>query len=449
MSLSNFQFRYAAPGLALILLGLLAPAFLTVKELGIFPLVEYSLLHSSSGALMMACLRLVVLNTLRALPLYIGTLLLSQSLGVFAVKASKVWWILPLAIIPPAYELINLIYGIAYDLGTPAISLILAILLMTRLENMTRKSIHKTLVLGLLLFGVEWLDIVPLLSSYGFGRGEISTDLKRVAAFLEVEDLLNITGIFLFLICALNSFILAHLLSVYTRELRISEQNRLASELRLRSLENRSLREMQSLVHDLKTPLTSIQGLAGVLSLSSGDEQHRQYAARIVDASEKMSTMISEMLFDDNRQALNSLELLEYATAHVPELSQISKFRLEASNPAPVIFVNRIKMSRALINLLENALDAVDRHKGEITVKISSDGQTVGLQILDNGSGILPGHVEKIWEPGFSTKNSSGFGLSFVREIIEKNGGSISIENAVPAGTCVTILLPEVNECNG
>ena len=434
--------RFIATGIALIFLGLSAPLLLTVKLFGIFPLMNESLAHSSSGALMTACFKLIALNTLRALPLYTGTLLLAQGMGIFSAGSSKLLFVIPLVVIPIAYELIRIIYGIAYDFGIPAISLVLAVILMTKLENMTRKVLHKILVLGLLLFGVEWLDIVPLLSPYGFGRGEISTDLKKIAAFLGFEELLNVTGLFLFIICAANSFILAHLLSIYTKELRQSEQNRLYSELKLQTQENRSLREMQSLVHDLKTPLTAIQGLAGVLSIASESEQHRQYASRIVTSCENMSKMISEMLCDDTRQKICSKDLLEYAAAHVPELSRV-KYRFEIEEPLPYVFVNRIKMARALTNILDNAIDAVGQESGEIQVTIGTNNHYVLIEINDNGMGILPHHERLIWEPGFSTKNSSGFGLPFVKETVEKNGGSIYIENVQHSGTRVVISLPE------
>ena len=225
----------------------------------------------------------------------------------------------------------------------------------------------------------------------------------------------------------------------------MAEQNRLYSELKLRTQENRSLREMQSLVHDLKTPLTSIQGLAGVLSISAENEKHRQYASRIAGACEKMSTMISEMLCDDTRQRINCRDLIEYAIAHVPELSAV-KYRVEIPEPAPWVSVNRIKMSRALINILDNAIDAVGGDRGEIAVTITAGRGRVFIEIVDNGEGILPQHTELIWEPGFSTKKSSGFGLPFVREIVEKNEGGIRIENAERKGARVVISLPEVLE---
>ena len=109
--------------------------------------------------------------------------------------------------------------------------------------------------------------------------------------------------------------------------------------------------------------------------------------------------------------------------------------------------VNRIKMSRALINLLENAMDAVDPVHGEITVSVLRQDASVLLEVADNGVGILPDHSELIWEPGFSTKQSSGFGLSFVKEIVEKNGGTIRMESLERCGARVGITLPEALAC--
>ena len=153
--------------------------------------------------------------------------------------------------------------------------------------------------------------------------------------------------------------------------------------------------------------------------------------------------MISEMLCDDTRQIISSRELIEYATAHVPELSSIHSYRVELPAEPPCVMVNRIKMSRALINLLENAMDAVDPVHGEITVSVLRQDASVLLEVADNGVGILPDQSELIWEPGFSTKQSSGFGLSFVKEIVEKNGGTIRMESLERCGTRMVITLPE------
>ena len=166
-------------------------------------------------------------------------------------------------------------YGITYDFGIPAFALTLGVLLFSRLRQMARRVIHKIFIFSLLLFGLEWLDIVPVLSGFWFGRGEVSTDIKLIATFLHAQDVFNITGLAFASIFVANAFITARLLSVYTKEIQAVEQARqlekLASQVTLQALENRSLREMQSLVHDLKTPLTTIQGLADVIAMGDAE----------------------------------------------------------------------------------------------------------------------------------------------------------------------------------
>ena len=171
-------------GVTLIFLGLLAPAIIKVEDLGIVDLMIKSLLNNSGGILLMASLKLVLLNTMRALPHYVGALLITEGLGFWVNKKIPYMLVAPPIIIAAVYVAINFIYGITYDFGVPAISLVLTIVLFSKMSNMARNIWHKTLLFAILLFGVEWLDIVPILTNYWFGHGEISMDLKRIANFI-------------------------------------------------------------------------------------------------------------------------------------------------------------------------------------------------------------------------------------------------------------------------
>jgi signal transduction histidine kinase len=316
---------------------------------------------------------------------------------------------------------------------------------------MARRVIHKIFIFSLLLFGLEWLDIVPLLSGFWFGRGEISTDIKLIAAFINAKDVLNITGLTFCSVFVTNAFITARLLSVYTREIQAVEQARLleqlAAQLSLQTLENRALREMQSLVHDLKTPLTTIQGLADVISMGDAQEPVREYAHYISETSNKMSVMITELLKDDVRQVVSAAELVEYSAAHMPQLNRLCGFSMVLPKQASLVSVNKIQMSRAISNILENGLEAVDPLSGKIVVTMYICAGQVVLTVADNGPGISEEHLERIWEVGFSTKSSSGIGLPFVREVIERNGGIIFANSQIGQGTTFTITLPEVFVC--
>lgn len=441
------NWRLVSFGITLALLSLLAPRLVGVKEFGIIPLMEESIVKNSSGLLLIASLRLVVLNTIRALPLYIGVLLAAEGLGLFRTRVPYLAF-LPILFIPIAYEIIHYIYGITYDFGVPAIALTLSILLFSRFQDMARHVLHKTVIFSLLLFGLEWLDIVPLLNRLWFGRGEISTDIKLISTFLNAQDVLNITGIALCSIFVANAFITALLLSAYTREIRAVEQARqleqLAAALSMQSLENRSLREMQSLVHDLKTPLTTIQGLADVIAMSDANEPVREYARYISETGTKMGGMISELLKDDSRQIISASELVKYATAHMPQLNRLHGFTMDLAEDAPLVSVNKIQMSRAISNILENALEAVAASTGKILVALHARPGEAILTIMDNGPGITEESLKRMWEVGFSTKSSSGIGLPFAREVIEKNGGRITAESEPGKGTTFTIRMPEV-----
>jgi signal transduction histidine kinase len=210
-------------------------------------------------------------------------------------------------------------------------------------------------------------------------------------------------------------------------------------------MENRAFREMQSLVHDLKTPLTSIQGLAGVIAISQEHGEIKKHASYISSLVDKMSIMIDELLKDDSRQVIPVNELVEYSLAHVPALAKLSKFEFVTMDGL-YVRVNKIKVARAIINVLENAMAAVDLEQGRIGITVEQKGAFVAVTIVDNGQGFIGDFEENVWKAGYSVKNSSGLGLPFVRAIIEKHSGFVEISNNSSGGAKVVMLLPEVKE---
>ena len=305
------------------------------------------------------------------------------------------------------------------------------------------------MVVALLLFGVEWLDIVPMLTPYRFGGGVLSLYVKQIADLNNVTDLFNVIGLSLFVILVSNAFILARLLNVYTLEIKAIEQEleyeHLSNQIALQAMENRAFREMQSLVHDLKTPLTSIQGLAGVIAISQEHGEIKKHASYISSLVDKMSIMIDELLKDDSRQVIPVNELVEYSLAHVPALAKLSKFEFVTMGGL-YVRVNKIKVARAIINVLENAMAAVDLEHGRIGITVEQKNEFVTVTIVDNGQGFIGDFKENVWKAGYSVKNSSGLGLPFVRDIIEKHSGFVEISNNSGGGAKVVMLLPEVKE---
>ena len=104
-------------------------------------------------------------------------------------------------------------------------------------------------------------------------------------------------------------------------------------------------------------------------------------------------------------------------------------------------------MGWAFENLFKNAIDAIGRQDGLISVVLDvvEADETIKITITDNGRGIRPEHQTRVFEPGFSTKKRGwGLGLAFVKRIVEDyHGGRIQVvESAEDKGTSFEIVLP-------
>jgi len=111
--------------------------------------------------------------------------------------------------------------------------------------------------------------------------------------------------------------------------------------------------------------------------------------------------------------------------------------------PLPAVRGNPEELQIAFANIIFNAIDALPEG-GEITVRGWADSQFAHVQIIDNGIGMNPDILEKIFEPYFTTSRplKSGLGLSEAYGTIKKHGGDISIKSAVKKGTTVDVTLP-------
>ncbi len=113
----------------------------------------------------------------------------------------------------------------------------------------------------------------------------------------------------------------------------------------------------------------------------------------------------------------------------------------------PWVEANRVKLQQVLINLLKNAADAI-RHAehGHITLALSVEDEQALITVADNGCGMTPDVVERIWEPFFTTKQDqgTGLGLDVAKSIIEGHGGTIDCETRPGAGAKFTIRLPRL-----
>ena len=101
---------------------------------------------------------------------------------------------------------------------------------------------------------------------------------------------------------------------------------------------------------------------------------------------------------------------------------------------------------QSFLNIFINAMQAMP-NGGKILVEISSNDHLLTVHFDDEGQGISPENLEKIWDPFFTTKDmGTGLGLGIVKNIIESHGGSIQVVNRPVRGARVTIELPVKKE---
>ena len=127
-------------------------------------------------------------------------------------------------------------------------------------------------------------------------------------------------------------------------------------------------------------------------------------------------------------------------------------------SPLPAVLANAYSLEEVLINLLNNARDAVeDRMQQDDTLsdprihirtRQARNGQAswVTIEVEDTGKGIPPEIISKVFEPFFTTKDpdkGTGLGLSVSKSIVENFGGHLKIDSTAGSGTTITIVLPE------
>ena len=124
-------------------------------------------------------------------------------------------------------------------------------------------------------------------------------------------------------------------------------------------------------------------------------------------------------------------------------------FHLSLDNSIPKLFIDKFLIRQALINILQNSIDAMHK-KGNIFVKseyADKDGRIIRISIKDDGPGIKEEDLEKIFDPSFSTKTTgTGLGLAIVEKIILEHNGRITCNSKIGDGAEFVIDLPVIVE---
>ena len=441
-------------GIALMFFSMFMPSFLTIETFHITEDLVNSIRAYKPVLLLNVALQLVILNVLRSLGHYCGAFLIAESIVITDKSRFKMLLkaLIVCVIIPPVYFIVEQLYDIHYDFGVPALALLCLLTFISQANYNLVSIIKKVLMVTSFIAAMQFLDVMPTLNNLPFGRGETSREVKMIAAFFEIEDTLNFFALVFFLLFFFVGVLLFFLIRDENKLRLISElkeQNeRMIMESRMRALENRTTMELRHLVHDLKSPLASAQVLVGILKVSvQTNNKTLEYFDHIENSIDRMSNMISEILYENHFSLLPTKEIISSALSQI-SISQYSSLVQVINNiPEQQLHVNKIRIVRALVNLIENSFYAVDSEKGKIVVSLEDhqidQQQFVKISVSDNGKGMTEEEIDSAWISGYSTRDSHGLGLAFVKQVITNSGGTVSIQSTVNTGTTVVLILPK------
>jgi signal transduction histidine kinase len=243
----------------------------------------------------------------------------------------------------------------------------------------------------------------------------------------------------------------------------IGDQVSIAIEHARLYAEVRKATEMKSqfvsmVTHDLKTPITSIQGFVEIiLTRNPPLEKIHGYLQIVREETERLVRIINNLLdlakleageFKLNRVPVNLVQLIHEALPILSKKSQIHKIHFQPPESIPDVWADQDLIIQVIYNLLSNAIK-YSPEGGKIEIRISTMGDFVEIDIEDEGIGIPPGKLAKLFEKFYRVNSEltqgiegTGIGLANVKYIIEAHGGSIKVKSQEGRGSLFAFFLP-------
>lgn len=209
-----------------------------------------------------------------------------------------------------------------------------------------------------------------------------------------------------------------------------------------------------SLAHEIRNPLASISGAAGILRRGAARREYFEDSLNIIHReSQRLNKLLTGFLnFAKPRSLrlqgadldaiLNSVASL---ASHAAEASRIALVH-DRIAACPEIACDPEQIRQVLLNLVLNAIEASPTGS-TIHLRTRADGCRISIEVEDAGSGIAADVADRIFDPFFTTKsNGTGLGLAISSKIIEQHGGALSFHSNPAGGTTFRIELPCAQE---
>lgn len=225
-------------------------------------------------------------------------------------------------------------------------------------------------------------------------------------------------------------------------------------ELQMKLVEMEKLAALGHLVdgiaHEIRNPLATIGGLARRVKEKIEDEQIQGHINLIIHEVERLENMVKRV--DEYKMAQHSElkngdmnEIIRESVENIKDaiLAKNIGVKLSLMQDIPIMMIDRVNLKKAILNILQNSIDAIDK-KGEIEITtMPSAGGYIELIIKDTGCGISDKDLKDIFNPFYTSRmTGAGLGLTIAYKIIQDHRGDITIESLQGRGTIVSIKLP-------
>jgi signal transduction histidine kinase len=216
--------------------------------------------------------------------------------------------------------------------------------------------------------------------------------------------------------------------------------------------------------HELRTPLTSINGFAELLTADDSlPDQAKEFVTIIANESQRLSRMINTFLAVTKLQRKDRQEVLkiplrldEVVKETIASLQTVAKKRRirlveQPTQKLPPVAADKSMITQAVRNLVSNAIK-YSPERTTVTVSTALEAEAVRLCVEDRGYGIPAEARDRVWEKFYRVvregqekdEESTGLGLSFVREVIEQHGGTVDLDSEVGRGSRFSFTLPRL-----
>ncbi len=231
--------------------------------------------------------------------------------------------------------------------------------------------------------------------------------------------------------------------------------------------EKKSKELVSNISHDLKTPITSIKGyVEGIMDgVANTPEKMDKYIKTIYNKANDMDRLINELTtysgIGSNKipYHFNILNVTEYFSDCVEEVGldlESENIHLNFTNLLSAdtcVVADPEQIKKVINNVISNSVKYMDHENGEIDIRLLDEGESVKIEIEDDGKGIASKDIGSIFERFYRTdasRNSlqggSGIGLSIVKKIIEDHGGYVWATSKEGEGTCIHFVLRKYTE---